>query len=89
MFIISQDGTTFIQSDKYTFCIANNYIYAINYTSKFTEDGILMAVYPSEKICKKVMKDLVESTAQFLKTSGKGYYKFPAYDKIKDENKEE
>lgn len=89
MFIISQDGTTFIQSDKYTFCIVNNYIYAINYTSKFTEDGILMAVYPSEKICEKVMKDLVESTALFFLSKINSFYKFPTYDEIKDENKEE
>lgn len=82
MFIVSQDGTTFLQLDKYSFCIVNNYIYAINYTSKFTEDGILMAVYPSEKICKKVMNDLVVST-MWDET-----YKFPNYDEIKDENKE-
>lgn len=83
MFIVSQDGTTFLQLDKYTFCIVNNYIYAINYTSKFTEDGILMAVYLSEKICKKVMNNLVTTTMWDK------IYKFPAYDEIKDENKEE
>lgn len=88
MFIISQDGTTFIQSDKYTFCVVNNYIYAINYTSKFTEDGILMAVYPSEKTCKNVMKDLAESTAPFFPSKENSYYKFPAYDEMKNEHEE-
>lgn len=82
MFIVSQDGTTFLQLDKYSFCIVNNYIYAINYTSKFIEDGILMAVYPSENICKKVMNNLVTTTMW------DEIYKFPAYDEIKDENKE-
>lgn len=74
MFIVSQDGTTFLQSDKYTFCIVNNYIYAINYTSKFTEDGILMAVYPSEKRAKEVMEILISETQRCRN------FKFPKYD---------